>query len=191
MKFNNQFSTTFGGTILKDENLNLYINYISNTPTFNNDYSMDTGEISYDEDLLSKDIFNNLKLKILKEGKNYLNKLGHTFKDIQISCSWATLVNKDYELPLHYHPNSYISGIFYLNKGEDISFTDPLHELWYYSNNPQPNLFKISPKPGLLIFFPSFIKHQVSKSKENNRFSIAFNIIPKGRFGWNTSSLNL
>tara|TARA_R110000803_G_scaffold56067_1_gene113211 strand:+ start:140 stop:709 length:570 start_codon:yes stop_codon:yes gene_type:complete len=189
MKFNHQFSTLFGGTLLKNENLNLYIDHINNSSNYNN--GINQGKLSYDEDLLSKDIFKKLKLKILKEGRNYLNELGHTFQDIQFSCSWATIVDKDNKLPLHYHANSYFSGVFYLNKGEDISFTDPIFDLWHYSNNPNPNIFKITPKPGLLIFFPSFLKHEVATSKEDNRLSIAFNIIPKGKFGWHASSIKL
>ena len=50
--------------------------------------------------------------------------------------------------------------------------------------------YNIPPSPGLLLLFPSDLKHKVNKSNDaKNRYSIAFNIYPKGEFGRDTGKL--
>jgi len=48
------------------------------------------------------------------------------------------------------------------------------------------------PEPKSIILFPSFLNHKVMPNETNkDRYSIAFNIIPKGEFGDTTMKLYL
>ena len=41
--------------------------------------------------------------------------------------------------------------------------------------------FKLKPQSNLLVFFPSYLQHQVSRHNDNkSRYSLSFNIIPIG-----------
>tara|TARA_R110002020_G_scaffold102_2_gene549 strand:+ start:6147 stop:6743 length:597 start_codon:yes stop_codon:yes gene_type:complete len=139
-----------------------------------------------------------LKNIIIETSKKYLLELGHGFEDLQISNSWGNISPKGTNMHVHWHSNSYISGVFHLTEGSDIAFHNPLSDLWSFKTS-KPlskqhyrkwDMYLRSPKQSQLIIFPSFLKHEVSPSY-NTRISIAFNIIPKGEFGMNTSKLYL
>ena len=150
------------------------------------------GYHSINQKVLEYPLLNPLKKSILKLSKEYLNKINHKFEDIQISSSWINILNKDQKIQNHDHSNSYISGVYYLNKGSNIVFYNPLDNLWSFKPDFIPNSkFNIEPKPNLLLIFPSFLRHSVNPSIEDDRYSIAFNIIPKGEFGPTTSKLYL
>lgn len=169
-------------------------NFIQETDLFDDD----NGFATKNSQILDDKSFSSLKTYILKKSKEFLIELGHDFEDLQISNSWGNVNPKDTSIKEHFHSNSYISGVFYLTTGSEISFFNPLTHLWSFlpkksTVNPdyrKGDLFIHSPKPLQLILFPSFLKHQVFPSY-NTRISIAFNIIPKGRFGTNTSLINL
>lgn len=88
----------------------------------------------------------------------------------------------------HIHPESHISGFYFLKCSENTSypvFTDPRSSA-VITSLPQKNKknityatrdFSYNPKPGTLIFFNSYLPHQfnISDSKEDFRF-IHFNI---------------
>ena len=49
-----------------------------------------------------------------------------------------------------------------------------------------------TPSMGQVVFFPSYLTHQISKNRsEEDRFSIAFNILPNGIFGLHDSTANI
>ena len=57
-----------------------------------------------------------------------------------------------------------------------------IHNSMYWSIPPQRNK---------LLFFPSYLQHQIDKhSGENNRKSLAFNIVPIGEYGEGDSTYN-
>ena len=84
----------------------------------------------------------------------------------------------------HDHPNSVISGVFYIkvpkNSGELIFNNEnlirfyPLRIKEYNKYNSQ--IWKFQPKENTLYLFPSWIKHMVSSNLTNEeRISLAFN----------------
>ena len=156
------------------------------------------GFTSKETQVLDVELFSSLKEFILKSSSNFLLELGHVFEDLQISNSWANVNPKNTQVKKHSHSNSYISGVFYLTEGSEIMFINPLIDLWKFLPSKktqnltyrQRDFYFHSIKSGQLILFPSFLEHQVLPSY-NNRISIAFNIIPKGEFGVNTSLINL
>ena len=80
-----------------------------------------------------------------------------------------------------------LSGVVYLKVPENsgrISFHDPrgaaveaIADSKYYGY--EPEVF-IDPEPGMVIYFPSWLEHEVEKNKsDEDRVSIAFNVISK------------
>lgn len=94
---------------------------------------------------------------------------------------WGVVLSQGGKQIRHTHPESDISGVLYLAipsaVGDDLS--DQEGALWF-SPNPhiqdQVNGIYVTPKPGLLVLFPSFLPHETIPfvSKEA-RICIAFN----------------
>lgn len=108
-----------------------------------------------------------------------------------VTACWANKTVKLHQHHEHIHPNSLISGIFYLtshDSGETVFLNT---DKWQDFNNsfisvldPLPTrcFTKIKPKAGMLILFPSNLRHRTSvlKKSEENRFSISFNTFITG-----------
>ena len=88
--------------------------------------------------------------------------------------------------PIHAHPGSFISGVYYIRANEnagEIEFFNPNpHSYFQKYTNPDSRrhnyLFNIKPKKGMLILFPSYLFHRVlsSFSSEVIRTCLAFNL---------------
>lgn len=109
-----------------------------------------------------------------------------------ITMSWLTWTKRGEYHHAHSHPNSLISGTYYVDGGEEdnITFLDPLertstieiipekHNAWNASSwwLPTPkNSFKL---------FPSTLKHQVElKGGDSPRCCLAFNVWVEGTIG--------
>ena len=105
----------------------------------------------------------------------------------QLSGMWA-VINKPQSInTLHNHPFNYLSGVFYLQVPLDsgaLVLHDPRPQAEVISPPKKPNesihtspRVSWSPKPNDLIFFPSWVNHEVeiNNSKED-RIVISFNI---------------
>jgi len=152
---------------------------------------------------VSKYILNNVKFKTLK---NDLLKQFYKFKDnvlkyentdFDITTSWLALSNSDDEGVSHNHRNSFYSGVYYLKvpeKSGGINFIDYNSQNFYITptteNSYNSTEWGFNIKEDLLLFFPSETYHTILKNRsKDNRISLAFNIIPKGKFGLNDSEL--
>ena len=151
--------------------------------------------------LRNNPILNKIKKNILIAAKEYLNYINFECNNIQLSNSWAYVSKpnpNDNPQNLHQHYNSLISGVFYLTEGTPLWFYEsPTKDFMFKQPSDFPsdklvatniNSYKIEPKKGLLILFPSNLSHFVATEANpspnaKNRISIAFNIIPKGEFG--------
>jgi uncharacterized protein (TIGR02466 family) len=103
-----------------------------------------------------------------------------------ISTCWANINGKFASNSIHNHPNSILSGVYYLKAPEDcggIYFSDP-RPAARMLNPPvmEFNLWtlpKVSYKPheGTMILFPSWLLHGVDTNmSEESRISLSFNI---------------
>jgi uncharacterized protein (TIGR02466 family) len=111
--------------------------------------------------------------------------------DVYITQSWVNSTEPSKYHHVHTHPNSFISGVFYIHsEGETdkIMFHKSGYEFikltpttwntynstsWWYSVN-----------TGDVILFPSSLTHEVPPTtSSNNRMSLAFNVFLKGRLG--------
>ena len=163
----------------------------------------DNFKSSLNQRILDNIIFSKISKNIINLSKKYLNEIGHNFEDVQISNSWSIIFQKGNTSELHYHKNSYISGVYYLTSGSEITFRNPHIDSYFFhpeykdipiisSNFRSHPMFRIKPTPNLVILFPSFLEHIVEiHDKNEDRIGIAFNIIPKGEFGSLSSKLYL
>tara|TARA_R110001632_G_scaffold101837_2_gene209768 strand:- start:166 stop:774 length:609 start_codon:yes stop_codon:yes gene_type:complete len=199
------FISLFPTTILKEKLTNIsspqnqeYYNFLNNSKNF--PLGENKGTITtINQNILDLPLFLNLKIQILNYAKLYLDRLGHKYEDVQVSNSWGTMTSNNQQSIPHHHSNSYISGVYYLSSGSNIIFYSPTTEKWTFSpdikfkeNNPSTyQSYYITPSPSLLLLFPSYVYHQIEENKSSDRFSIAFNIIPKGEFGRKSAKLYL
>jgi uncharacterized protein (TIGR02466 family) len=149
----------------------------------------------------SKDsyILNNEKFKNLKEELNliiqdYFDKVISPANNITpyITQSWLNYTETNQYHHKHEHPNSLISGIFYINcneKFDKIKFfkmfnyemIKPDVKKWNIWNSES---FWFSVKTGDIVLFPSSLTHMVeNKQGDNTRISLAFNVFIKGVVG--------
>ncbi len=134
---------------------------------------------------------------------------GHYIPEtVQITDSWFNVSNTGGFQHEHYHANSYISGVYYVNfdreKGHcPTSFTKD--ERTFMPHSPVLNILKtkntdfqsendlIYAKEGELILFPSHTTHGYRENKGDNRVTISMNIMPtvvsSGDYGWRCVNL--
>jgi hypothetical protein len=110
---------------------------------------------------------------------------------VYITQSWMNCVNYSESHPAHYHPNSFISGVLYIDaikEFDKIFFTNPnMPSITYPVKhctifNSQEWFLPVA--TGDLLLFPSSLLHKVkTKLESNKRVSLAFNTFLKGSIG--------
>ena len=127
--------------------------------------------------------------------------------DFRITQSWLnkTLRNSDGH-HIHNHPNSFISGVFYIRVKPDVDyivFSRPNQQFFQFPikeyNTFNSYQWSVGVSEGQLLLFPSTLIHEVKPPKVSNmissdddayadRISLSFNVFPTGRIG---DSINL
>ena len=143
-------------------------------------------------------ILNNKALKNLKEEldlrvQDYFDKVICPANNITpyITQSWLNYTEINQYHHKHAHPNSLVSGVFYINcddKFDKIKFFNdnyktikPDIKTWNIWNSES---WWFSIKTGDIILFPSSLIHMVeTKQGTNTRISLAFNVFIKGTVG--------
>ena len=135
--------------------------------------------------------FHDLELQIRKHVKKYIQQLDYCadIKDLIMTDFWVNIMPQNTIHTAHIHPQSVISGTFYVSTPKNcssIQFEDP--RLGYFMNAPQVNpkgedhnqrFIQIEPKAGELVLFESWLKHEVPlNSSKEPRISVSFN------YGW-------
>jgi hypothetical protein len=152
--------------------------------------------ISKNKNIIEELIY--LKNEIYIQIKYYLNVIMKFKMNFQFTSSWATKTEPEGYSQKHLHANSFLSGVYYPkgNKDFNIKFwKKPLNQ-WnietFESNffNAQWYSFNIN-SDNTLIIFPSDLNHSIEKNLSNeNRYSLAFNILPLGEIGSADSKVN-
>ena len=160
---------------------------------------------TYDNDSL---IFISKKMSVLNELKELKleinNCCNHFIKTIlSMDCnfnifnSWFTKTKPNGFSDSHAHSNSWLSGCFYpeYNKEFNIKFyndnvfpfkTDVNNHGIYNSKE-----WIVNPQKNQLILFFSTLRHEICQNKsEQDRYSLAFNVLPNGNFGVGDSKVN-
>jgi uncharacterized protein (TIGR02466 family) len=116
-----------------------------------------------------------------------------------ITQSWVNYTKKNQSHQTHEHPNSFISGVLYINANETHDKIN-LHKKSYQQIKPVPSEWNwynsdswfYTVKTGMIILFPSGTTHNVeTKEGDNKRISLAFNTFFKGTMGENSQLTEL
>lgn len=156
------------------------------------------------KNLVSEDVFFNKNLLdwfdvcLLELQK----KIYPNIERLVITSCWANKTNKTQQHHTHSHPNSFVSGIFYLTDHDSAKTNFMIENLWYkfdsnwltYLHQKNSLVHKVNPKKGQLILFPSHLPHNTDvldfKEKEE-RYSISFNTFLTGKLGQDNNTLKI
>ncbi len=113
---------------------------------------------------------------------------------LDLTQSWANRLTKGQYVHEHTHPNSFISGIYYLTS-TDTPTQFAFKNIWYEGWDKPPISLKgdeskiyhsvyTDSNAGDLILFPSTVLHRVDEHKtDDERYTISFNTFPSGTIG--------
>ena len=157
--------------------------------TSNNQGNMRTDD-SY---VLEHKTLKNLKKDLHQKIINYFNEViccGNTITPY-ITQSWINYTKENQFHHQHAHPNSYISGVFYINADKEVDKINFFREgyIRFLPTVTQFNVFNSTKvtypiQGGEVLLFPSTLEHGVDIKKGTNiRTSLSFNVFFKGAFG--------
>ena len=142
-------------------------------------------------------IFDN-KLKKIKEFcdqhiKIYAKEIIDPKKELNfyITQSWLNITKPGGSHFRHWHPNSIISGVFYVSTVEDDTicfFKDRDLKVMQIESNVNAyntHVWGVSVNNNTLVLFPSWLEHSVERNEKasSDRISISFNVLMKGTIG--------
>jgi uncharacterized protein (TIGR02466 family) len=130
-------------------------------------------------------------MKVINEHVKVFSQktLGLENDSLVLQCVWGNINSSGVSHPIHQHPNSFLSGAFYVDiphceYAGDLFFIDPRQA----KNMQHGNFVKqscisdrnwyIKPETGMLVLFPSWLEHGTQpfiSSMGNQRVSISFN----------------
>jgi uncharacterized protein (TIGR02466 family) len=145
--------------------------------------------------ILNEKPFINIKKELDLRVQDYFDKVISPNKNITpyITQSWLNYTETNQYHHKHAHPNSLVSGVFYINCHEEhdkIKFFNDNYKTiklevkdWNLYNS---ETWWFAVKTGDVILFPSSLTHMVeTKEGDNTRISLAFNVFIKGTVGNN------
>jgi len=167
-----------------------------------NDFYKNDGNITSSNNyILNEKPFVNIKKEINLRVQDYFNKVLSNTDSITpyITQSWLNYTETNQYHHKHAHPNSLVSGVFYINcddKFDKIKFFNDGYKTfkleikeWNVWNS-ESWWFPV--KTGDIILFPSSLTHMVeTKEGTNTRISLAFNVFIKGTVGVNKNLTEL
>ncbi len=160
------------------------------------DFYQNDGNITSNNNyILNEKPFINIKKELDLRAQDYFDKVISPANNITpyITQSWLNYTETNQYHHKHEHPNSLVSGVFYINCHEEhdkIKFFNDSYKIikpevkdWNLYNSES---WWFSVKTGDIILFPSSLTHMVeTKEGDNTRISLAFNIFIKGIVGNN------
>jgi uncharacterized protein (TIGR02466 family) len=111
------------------------------------------------------------------------------------ASAWANVLRSGGYNSVHNHPNCMWSGVYYVDRGEPdptptengkLELLDPRSgiNMIYFDKNVLDGRYVIEPVPGLMLLFPSWLKHMVHPYfGKGERISVAFNVSVDERSG--------
>jgi uncharacterized protein (TIGR02466 family) len=158
-------------------------------------YKNEGNNTSNDNYILNHKAFKDLKADLHLRVQDYFQKVISPTDAVTpyITQSWLNYTETNQFHHKHAHPNSLVSGVFYINCDEqfdkikffkeDYKTIKPEIKYWNIWNSES---WWFSVKTGDIILFPSSLTHMVeTKEGTNTRISLAFNIFVKGKIGVN------
>jgi len=164
-------------------------------------YKNDGNITSNNNYILNEKTFASIKKELDLRVQDYFQKVISPTDAITpyITQSWLNYTETNQYHHKHAHPNSLVSGVFYINcddKFDKIKFFNDKYKTikpeikdWNIWNSES---WWFSVKTGDIILFPSSLTHMVeTKQGDNTRISLAFNVFIKGTIGNNKSLTEL
>jgi len=164
-------------------------------------YKNEGNTTSNDNYILNNKLFKDLKTDLDLTVKDYFEKVISSTDAITpyITQSWLNYTETNQYHHKHAHPNSLVSGVFYINCHKEYDkikfFNDNYKTIkleiknWNIWNSES---WWFSVKTGDIILFPSSLTHMVeTKQGDNTRISLAFNVFIKGTIGNNKNLTEL
>jgi len=164
-------------------------------------YKNDGNITSNNNYILNEKPFANIKKELDLRVQDYFDKVISPANNITpyITQSWLNYTETNQYHHKHAHPNSLVSGVFYINCHEEhdkIKFFNDNYKTiklevkdWNIWNSES---WWFSVKTGDVILFPSSLTHMVeTKQGDNTRISLAFNVFIKGTVGNNKNLTEL
>ena len=152
-------------------------------------------------DLHRRPAFGELTQAILQALQSVMSYLMIEHQGVLLTNCWANVTKAGASHHLHSHPNNLLSGVYYARAPESsarIVFQDPRPQAQvmipaYSDYTPQNSARQpFEAAPGVLLIFPSWLEHQVEEHEAaEERISIAFNAVPKGRLGYESGQLDI
>ena len=155
-------------------------------------------QASKDKRILEK--YNNINDLMLKYFCEYCRVHLRYDGPFKITTSWFTKVEKGQSCQFHIHKNSFYSGVLYFGNYDDknggaLQFKNPIEQFSDFKIVPREyniancNEYGAYPQKNVLVIFPSYLEHRIDTYVGNKpRYSLAFNIVPIGRYGDQDSS---
>ena len=192
---NGIFPTPIYISKINRELTNKELSFIDKTKS---DCNKNEGNItSNDNYILNNKEFKNLKQEIDLTVNDYFSKVLSNTNSVTpyITQSWLNYTETNQYHHKHEHPNSLVSGVFYINCDEKFD------KIKFFNNKYKPIKLEVKEwnlwnseswwfpvKTGDIILFPSSLTHMVeTKEGTNTRISLAFNTFIKGTVGVNKS----
>jgi uncharacterized protein (TIGR02466 family) len=164
-------------------------------------YKNDGNITSNNNYILNEKPFANIKKELDLRVQDYFDKVISPANNITpyITQSWLNYTETNQYHHKHAHPNSLVSGVFYINCHEEhdkIKFFNDIYKTirlevkdWNMWNSES---WWFSVKTRDVILFPSSLTHMVeTKQGDNTRISLAFNVFIKGTVGNNKNLTEL
>ncbi len=130
----------------------------------------------------------------LKQYLEHIEGVDTNLAGLRITQSWLNKTKPGESHHMHYHPNSYLSGVLYITclPNDSINFENRSYEMFNNIKFPTPKItmwnangISQNVTEGDLVLFPSWIPHSVNRNETKNRerISFAFNTFPIGEMG--------
>ena len=167
----------------------------------NNNYLNNMG--SNDNNVLDNPEIKNLRHRIQKCIDEYKNEIMQCENELYITNSWVNFLTTGNRHAMHYHANSMVSGVYFVNVDKDmpnLTIQSSQVDLWpliwerkkWTNENNLGEIILV--EKNMLVLFPSKVWHNVDVNKSpNTRVSLSFNTFLKGNIKHNfyVSDLNL
>jgi uncharacterized protein (TIGR02466 family) len=163
------------------------------TPSHYKDLNQ-SGACTTDDNLHILPEYQQLQTLIDNEAKQFFKEfLGLDSSKVKMTCMWSNVQKDSCRHNTHQHPNSFYSGVVYLNvpTGNDVDpgnifFIDPRYSknmiyADYSKQNPLSDReWWYTPVTGMMLLFPSWLEHGTKVCRippDQYRISLSFNYI--------------
>jgi uncharacterized protein (TIGR02466 family) len=154
--------------------------------------------VTTDKNILDLNEFSEIKSQIETHINIYVRDVLciNEQQSFHICRSWGVKVESGVSANSHSHPNSVISGVFYLQypegsggitllrNGFNKLFPQTIQFKYDHFNKYNSDTWTFIPEVGTLFLFPSQERHKVERNRsDDDRYSIAFDCWVSGTFG--------